>query len=56
LCNYKAIFLGPVELYNDLLKCFLMPLTPEYIESGENLEELKNELITTIDTVWEKCC
>jgi hypothetical protein len=25
-CNYKAIFLGQVELYNELLKCFEMQL------------------------------
>ncbi len=55
-CNYTAIFLGQVELYHELLKCFEMQLTPKCIESGENLEELKNDLIKTIETVWIKCC
>jgi hypothetical protein len=54
--NYKAIFLGQLELYNEWLECFKMQLTPAYIESEKNLEELKIDLITTIDTVWEKCC
>jgi hypothetical protein len=54
--NYKAIFLGQLELYNELLKCFEMQLTPEHFDSEENLEKLKKELITTIDTVWKKCC
>jgi hypothetical protein len=53
---YYAIFLGMVELYNELLRCFVIQLTPEYIASGENLEELSDELNTTIDTIWKKCC
>ncbi len=55
-CNYKAIFLGQVELYHELLKCFEMQLTPEYIKFGENLQDITNDLIKTIDTVWKKCC
>jgi hypothetical protein len=53
---YYAIFLGMVELYNELLQCFLIQLTPEYVQSGKNLQELKTELLSTIDAVWRKCC
>jgi hypothetical protein len=55
-CNYKAIFLGQVELYHELLKCFEMQLTPECIESGEYLQDITNDLIKTLETVWIKCC
>jgi hypothetical protein len=38
----------------EVLECFKMQPTPEYIDSEKDLKELKNDLIATIETVWKK--
>jgi hypothetical protein len=36
------------------LECFKMQPTPEYIDAEKDLEELKNDLIATIEIMWKK--